>query len=53
MALPKVYELTLEQTIADVPAEYDYAVDYRFENDNYGAPVYYKRVDGNFVKMEN
>ena len=49
MALPKVYELTLEQTIADVPAEYDYAVDYSFENGKNGAPVYYKRVNGEFV----
>ena len=49
MALPKVYELTLEQTISDVPTEYDYAVDYRFENGQNGAPVYYKRMNGEFV----
>ena len=52
MALPQVYELTLEQTIADVPSNYDYAVDYRFENGQNGAPVYYKRVDGDFIKMD-
>ena len=51
MSLPKVYELTLEQTIEDVPAEYDYAVDYRFENGNGGAPVYYKRDNGEFFVM--
>ena len=49
MALPKVYELTLEQTIADVPDEFTFAVDYRFENCKNGAPVYYKRVNGEFV----
>ena len=49
MALPKVYELTLEQTIADVPSEFTFAVDYRFENGKNGAPVYYKRVNGEFV----
>ena len=49
MALPKVYELINEQTTEDVPAEYDYAVDYRFENGKNGAPVYYKRVNGEFV----
>ena len=53
MTLPKVYELTGEQTIADVPAEYDYAVDYRFENGKNGAPVYYKRVNGEFVVLDN
>ena len=50
MGLPKVYELTLEQTIADVPAEFTFAVDYRFENGKNGAPVYYKRVNGEFVR---
>ena len=52
MALPQVYELTLEQTLSDVPSNYDYAVDYRFENGANGAPVYYKRVDGEFIKMD-
>ena len=49
MALPKVYELTLGQTISDVPAEFTFAADYRFENGKNGAPVYYKRVNGEFV----
>ena len=49
MALPKVYELPIEQTIADVPDEFTFAVDYRFENGNNGAPVYFKRVNGEFV----
>ena len=49
MALPKVYELTNSQTIADIPSEYTFAVDYRFENGKNGAPVYYKRVNGEFV----
>ena len=49
MALPKVYELVDTQTLSDIPAEYDYAVDYRFENGKNGAPVYFKRVNGEFV----
>ena len=49
MALPKVHELALGQTISDVPAEFTFAVDYRFENGKNGAPVYYKRVNGEFV----
>ena len=52
MALPKVYELTGEQTLADVTDEYDYAVDYRFDNGNGGAPVYYKRDSGEFFVMD-
>ena len=51
MALPKVYELVGTQTLPDVPSEYDYAVDYRFENGKNGEPVYYKRVNGEFVKQ--
>ena len=53
MALPKVYELSLEQTIADVPSDYTFAVDYRLENGKNGAPVYYKRVNGEFIAMDN
>ena len=49
MALPQVYELTNSQTLSDVPSDYEYAVDYRFENGKNGAPVYYKRVNGEFV----
>ena len=49
MALPKVYELVGTQTLSDVPAEFTFAVDYRFENGKNGAPVYYKRVNGKFV----
>lgn len=51
MTLPIVYELTGEQTIEDVPSVYDYAVDYRFENGNGGAPVYYKRENGELFVM--
>ena len=53
MALPKVSALNIEQTIADVPSEFTFAVDYRFENGKNGAPVYYKRVNGEFVVMDN
>ena len=49
MALPKVYKLTGAQTLADVPLSFDNAVDKRFENGQNGAPVYYKRVNGEFV----
>ena len=49
MALPKVYKLTGTQTLADVPSSFDIAVDKRFENGKNGAPVYYKRVNGEFV----
>ena len=49
MALPKVYELVGTQTISDVPSEFTFAVDYRFDNGKNGAPVYYKRVNGEFV----
>ena len=49
MALPIVYELVDTQTLSDVPAEFTFAVDYRFENGKNGAPVYYKRVNGEFV----
>ena len=36
-------------TWRDVPDEFTFAVDYRFENGKNGAPVYYKRVNGEFV----
>ena len=49
MALPKVFELVDTQTLADVPSEFLFAVDYRFDNCKNGAPVYYKRVNGEFV----
>ena len=49
MILPKVYELVGTQTLSDVPAEYDYAVDCRFDNGENGAPVYFKRENGEFV----
>ena len=49
MALLKVYELVDTQTLADVPSDYLFAVDYRLENGKNGAPVYFKRVDGEFV----
>ena len=49
MALPKVYKLTGAQTLADVPSSFDNAVDKRFDNGKNGAPVYYKRVNGEFV----
>ena len=52
MALPQVYKLTNDQTLEDVTSNYTFAVDYRFDNGQNGAPVYYKRVDCKFVKMD-
>lgn len=49
MALPIVYELVDTQTLADVPAEFLFAVDYRLDNGKNGAPVYYERENGEFV----
>ena len=36
-------------TWRDVPSEFLFAVDYRFDNGKNGAPVYFKRVNGEFV----
>ena len=36
-------------TQRDVPSEFLFAVDYRFESGKNGAPVYFKRVNGEFV----
>ena len=49
MALPKVYKLTGTQTLADVPSTFDNAVDKRYDNGAFGVPIYYKRVNGEFV----